>query len=385
MKRPARRLIVLLISFYAYLFVGGLTFSYCESGHENKKRDSFLLDLESFIEENTCVTSKELESLVELIIEADNNGAIFIADGDFVNDSHWRIPRALFFSATTITTIGYGYITPKTKKGQMLCIAYAFFGIPLTGWLLSVIGDMFEGKVKDFVLRLNSCLLRFISGQRLRNNLILIITCTLVSIVILILPSVLIILTIERDWSFIQAVYFSFITLSTIGFGDLEVASRIRSDGSVSKTVLHIFYAIVAILYLLLGLGVLAAIFKATTRRYQKNKLSKSVRTRLWGAVKRVLVLMELRRASIASVGGNSSFSLPGDLASRRGTLLAVPDLYTISENEETSINTSGSGFECIFDTELEDLLKTILQQLARTDDNHRKEFYDMINRASRT
>ncbi|XP_071963237.1 potassium channel, subfamily K, member 16-like [Antedon mediterranea] len=383
MKQAARRLIVLLISFYAYLFVGGLTFSFCESEHEKKTRRLFFDELDYFLENNTCVERKQLHAFIQKLIEAENNGAIFMSNDLFVNNSRWRLPRSLYFSATTITTIGYGYITPKTNEGQVICVAYAFFGIPLTGWLLSVIGDLFEGKVKDFVLRLNSCLIRFISAPRLRNNLIIFITCALVSSVILILPSLLIYL-LEDDWSFIQAIYFSFITLSTIGFGDLEIAEGSRSEGSSSKTAEHTFYAIVIILYLLLGLGVLAAIFKATTRRYQRNKLSKSVRSRLWGAVKRVLVLMELRRASIASCSGNSSFSIPADLASRRGTILAIPDLYTISENEETSFNTTGSGFENILDTELEDLLKTILQQLARTDDNHRKEFYDMINRASR-
>jgi voltage-gated potassium channel len=71
-----------------------------------------------------------------------------------------------------------------------------------------------------------------------------------------------------EDWSIIQALYFSVVTLTTVGYGDLHPTS----DGT----------QIFTIIYILTGLGVLVALLASVAEQYiaQKGE-SSSVRDRL--------------------------------------------------------------------------------------------------------
>ncbi|XP_046351663.2 potassium channel subfamily K member 1-like [Haliotis rufescens] len=76
----------------------------------------------------------------------------------------------------------------------------------------------------------------------------------------------------EKDWDFLIASYFCFITLSTIGFGDYVPGSSIDSWGSQEKLVM-------CCLYLLFGMAMQAMCFHLMQEevRYKFRKLAKRV------------------------------------------------------------------------------------------------------------
>ena len=55
----------------------------------------------------------------------------------------WSLYNSIFFSFSTITTIGYGTVTPKTQVGRGACLLYSIIGIPINSIIICFIGNFF--------------------------------------------------------------------------------------------------------------------------------------------------------------------------------------------------------------------------------------------------
>lgn len=124
---------------------------------------------------------------------------------------------------------GYSPAAPKTSGGRIFTVFYAFIGIPL--FLLSVIGF---GQLLNFgaelLLRLfvrcrygrqerfGPRSLDVICGRRRHCAYRTVIICILGVGLFVLIPSA--IFHAIEDWTYGEAAYYCFITLSTIGFGD---------------------------------------------------------------------------------------------------------------------------------------------------------------------
>ena len=115
---------------------------------------------------------------------------------------------------------GYGHLAPSTKGGRTFCVFYALIGIPLILAMLSGIGEklaILEEKLNVFM---NRCPKYPKLGHIGRTLFIF----WLGVAVFVLIPSALFVFM--EGWTYGESVYYSVITLTTIGFGDY-VAGRI--------------------------------------------------------------------------------------------------------------------------------------------------------------
>ena len=166
---------------------------------------------------------------------------------------------------------------PKSTGGQAFCIVYAIPGIVLNGYMLSVIGGtcqvVWTKSRKVFIEGVAS-----VKSGWIRNILAVLATAVVMWLILIAVPS-LVFMKME-NWSFLTGQYFTFVALSTIGFGDVVPTNAAQPPEyrTVLGTTVH---TIGLMLYFFVGMAVISIVFTGVWRD-QKQRMMRAVeRTRL--------------------------------------------------------------------------------------------------------
>lgn len=140
---------------------------------------------------------------------------------------------------------GYGNVVPSTNWGRIFCIFFALIGIPLTLIVIADLGKLFAKGVVHIALMLKlklpfrtkfSCVPTNVTGRRslgkfnseirsifnLIDSSLHIGACAAIMLLFLYLAcGAGMFMLWEDDWDFFDGFYFCFVTMTTIGFGDL--------------------------------------------------------------------------------------------------------------------------------------------------------------------
>ncbi|XP_034466730.1 potassium channel subfamily K member 5b [Hippoglossus hippoglossus] len=194
-----------------YLSVGAAIFQILEEPNWMSARDKYILQKENVLKKYTCLTKEALDEILEIVSEAAGQGVTITGEK---HRNTWDWVNSVVFAATIVTTIGYGNVAPKTEGGRVFCILYGLCGIPLCLVWISELGSFFGDRAK----RLSQVLIR--KGVSVKKVQL---TCTALFLlwglfVHLVIPP-FVFMSVE-GWSYLEGIYFSFITLTTVGFGD---------------------------------------------------------------------------------------------------------------------------------------------------------------------
>lgn len=146
---------------------------------------------------------------------------------------------------------GYGHITPFTVIGKIICIIYALLGIPLTGLTLRSIGN----RISEFIaVKIKNFDRKFYNRETEKIEIKTAVVAFGCLLVIIFIPAIG--FSLIEKWEYMDAVYFCFITLTTIGFGDYvpgDQREKYKESVEVVLEFLNLFYMV-------LGLAVMSGV-----------------------------------------------------------------------------------------------------------------------------
>ncbi|XP_048580649.1 uncharacterized protein LOC5513661 isoform X2 [Nematostella vectensis] len=129
---------------------------------------------------------------------------------------------------------------------------YALVGIPLTGLTLRSIGNRVSEGLSTLI---KSCDRRFYNRETEKLEIKTAVLAFIILLLIIFLPAVGFHLI--EQWEYIESVYFCFITLTTIGFGDFvpgKVKKTVADDGVVATL------EFLNLIYMVVGLAVMSGV-----------------------------------------------------------------------------------------------------------------------------
>ncbi|KAK5979996.1 Two pore potassium channel protein sup-9 [Trichostrongylus colubriformis] len=241
MDKKSSRALMLILTTFTYLLLGAAVFDVLESETESYVREEIAFVREK-LQRKYNFTPRDFQLFESVAIKSIPHKATF----------QWQFSGAFYFATVVITTVGYGHSAPETMAGRFFCMIFALAGIPLGLIMFQSIGE----RVNTFIA---FCLhqMRFYFQSHGMHCIREVTPTHLLIVSLSIGTSIIAIGTIvfhnEERWTLFDAYYYCFITLSTIGFGDLVPLQQ----GSALQ--LQPFYVIFTLLFVLLGLAVFSA------------------------------------------------------------------------------------------------------------------------------
>ncbi|XP_062954540.1 potassium channel subfamily K member 17-like [Cynocephalus volans] len=238
---------LLLLTYLAYLALGTGVFWALEGRAAQDPRLSFQRDEWELLRNFTCLDGPALDSLIRDIVQASKDGANLLSNTTSMG--RWELVGSFFFSVSTITTIGYGNLRPHTMAARLFCIFFALVGIPLNLVVLNRLGHLMQRGIYSCARRLGGtwqdpAKARWLAGSG---------TLLLGLLLFLLLPPLL--FSHMEGWSYMEGFYFSFVTLSTVGYGDYVI-------GMNPSRSYPLWYKNMVSLWILFGMAWLALIIK---------------------------------------------------------------------------------------------------------------------------
>ncbi|KAM6949598.1 potassium channel, subfamily K, member 7 [Aplochiton taeniatus] len=237
----------LVLGYVLYNVLGGLVFMFIEMPVERSLRAEVEDIRRAFLLRNPCVQESRLDDLLRTALETDRSDvAVLKANSE---ERHYDLTSSLFFVIVTLSTTGYDFYSPISEEAKLFCIFYCTLGIPLTLFLLSCLSDLLlpivtHGPVRHLQTHWG---LPYSRAALLHGSLLWV-----VIIALLFLLPALTFWFLEPEWSFLDAVFFCFVTLSTIGQGGYSLGRTWDRSAREMLKLLTTCYLMVGLVVILL-------------------------------------------------------------------------------------------------------------------------------------
>ncbi|PAV66558.1 hypothetical protein WR25_22563 [Diploscapter pachys] len=277
---------------------------------------------------------------------------------------YWTIMESVLFCFTVVTTIGYGNVAPKTFNGRLFVILYGLIGVPVTMLAIANLGKFLATLLKSWTRPFVQCYRRFKrryfktsytpkEKQRLMEKeskkpnksidfddddsteddddeepdddvategMIL-----FVSFIIYIVAGSIVIAAYEPQMDFFEAIYFNFVTLTTIGLGDLVP----QSD---TYLVITLIYCAVGLALTTIAIEIAADALKKL--HYFGRKMENVGNVQVWFGGKKISM-----KALVKNLG--DQFNVPIDELDTLNLDKFVDDAIKVEQGELATLRTN--------------------------------------------
>ena len=246
MKRRNVRTLSLIVVTFTYLLIGAAVFDALEGPH-NENAFEALSKIKSDIMTRYNMTEEDYKLMELLIIERKPHK----------NGPQWKFAGSFYYALVVLTLIGYGHSTPNTKFGKTFTIGYAALGIPAAMVMFQSMGERMNKAFSVIIRQLRTSL----GCSRTEATEIELIAFSLFTSTVIVTCGALLYHT-QEGWSFFDSMYYTFITLSTIGFGDFVALQ----DSKALQ--FRPAYVATSFIFLLLGLASLSSSINLLVLRF---------------------------------------------------------------------------------------------------------------------
>ncbi len=283
-------LLTLFVIYSGYLIIGGLIFHETECPQEEEERKEKMELMDAIMNLRTKLDGSDRETLEEVLRRYISTGFQDVSENQTTDCPGWDHVNSVFFSFTVVTTIGYGHLFPRTPEGKAACLVYALIGIPLNALLVGSLGNLFSSKLKKILLHFQSKK-EYEEGSKPQERTMLLVLetvgFTLLFTSCLLLVPAAIFMHLE-DWDFGDSLYYTLITLTTIGFGDMVPDKDTNTH--IDTELLRWVYLVGVILWILLGMGYILAVIEVLSDTYRS---SSGTIKKIWEGYKNTVALTE--------------------------------------------------------------------------------------------
>ncbi|XP_071134932.1 potassium channel subfamily K member 2-like [Mytilus edulis] len=252
-----KTLLILVMVVMIYSLICAAVMMVLEKRNEETSASDVLSTINTFLSDHSsCMTKVELQVFLNKIKDSFDSG--IMSPNGTAKPPQWDFESCIFYTMTVLTTIGYGNQTPVTKEGRVFTVIFATIGIPVAGLMMVGVAERMKRLTKRIENKKLPCLKTHSTIENILKTIL--IHVTMITLLVLI-PSI--IFRVVEGWSYGDGIYYSFITLTTIGFGDYVVGIN---DDRAGKHV----YKFLVVVWIIFGLSWVGAFIGDTTEKYKK-------------------------------------------------------------------------------------------------------------------
>ncbi|GFX16854.1 potassium channel subfamily K member 1 [Trichonephila clavipes] len=236
----------LQLTFFTILYVflvvgvGALAFYTLEKDQDVPDRQRIVDVKANFLKKYPNISEAAIDELFEKLTESGIKGV------ERNVTTKWTYGNAVLFTVTLLTTIGYGHLSPSTVVGKILCMVYTFLGIPIT---LSLLASYVES-LKPLANSYKSNLFQRIGYESpVCVRLLHFSTISIFFVVGVFFLPAWVFYCLESAWSYLDSLYFCYISLTTIGLGDFVPAVALHHPSAE-------YYRIGVAVFLIIGVTI---------------------------------------------------------------------------------------------------------------------------------